>query len=156
MAVAFGVAGLLASSIVAFTALKYVGAAYLVYLGIARIRRRRTEPVVETGRSRAGLAAFVESFVVGVTNPKSVLFFLAFLPQFVDPSRGNPLVQILVLWLLSQVMAVVVGSAYALAASWLRRLCTFRRALSGAGNFLAGSVYIGLGLAAALAGSRSK
>jgi threonine/homoserine/homoserine lactone efflux protein len=156
LAVAFGVAGLLASSIAAFTMLKYLGAAYLIYLGIARIRQRKQNHAVRAVTRKEGKAAFVESFIVGVLNPKAILFFLAFLPQFVDPSRGNPLIQILFLWLLSQVMAVIVGSAYALAASWLREWFLRPRSSSRVGDCLTGSIYIGLGVAAALSGSKNK
>ncbi|MBN1213344.1 MAG: LysE family translocator [candidate division Zixibacteria bacterium] len=156
LAVAFGVAGILASSILAFSVLKYLGAAYLIYLGISRLRRKKVAPVTNTGRLKVGKAAFIESFVVGVLNPKAVLFFLAFLPQFIDPSRGNPVIQTLALWFLSQVMAVVVGSVYALAASWFHRLFFKSGGQSRKGDYLAGSIYIGLGLAAALSGSRWK
>lgn len=156
MAVAFGVAGLLASSVVAFNVLKYIGAAYLIYLGICRLRNKNDTTTTERKAPRTGLAAFAESFVVGVLNPKSVLFFLAFLPQFVDPARGHPIVQTLVLWLLSQVIAVIVGSAYALAAAWMRCQLTRRTIAGRFGDYLAGSIYIGLGLVAALAGSKTK
>ena len=69
---------------------------------------------------------------------------------------GHPVIQTLVLWLISQIMAIVVGSAYALAAGWLRNRFIARGALSGAGDYFAGCVYIGLGLAVALTGSKSR
>lgn len=156
LAVAFGVAGVLASSLIAFSVLKYLGAAYLVYLGICRLRRKNTFQAVSAGKTKVGKAALFESFVVGVLNPKAVLFFLAFLPQFIDPSRGLPVVQTLVLWLLSQVMAVIVGSAYALAASWLRGWFAEPRSSAKVGDYLAGGIYIGLGVVAALSGSKGK
>ncbi|UCE23694.1 MAG: LysE family translocator [Candidatus Zixiibacteriota bacterium] len=156
LAVALGVVGLLASSVIAFDIMRYAGAGYLVYLGISRFRQRQAGQVTEARKPKTGMAAFWESFTVGVLNPKSVLFFFAFLPQFVDPSRGYPLIQILLLWLLSQVMAVGVGSAYALAAAWLRHLYLKRGGGSAAGNYFAGSVYVLLGLATALTGSRTR
>jgi threonine/homoserine/homoserine lactone efflux protein len=136
--------------------MRYLGAAYLVYLGVCRFRRGSIVGAIGAGRSRTGKLAFVESFVVGVLNPKAILFFLAFLPQFVDPSRGSVMVQTLVLWFISQVMAVIVGSAYALAASCLRGWFTDPGLPARAGGYLAGSVYIGLGVAAAVTGSRGK
>lgn len=156
LAVAFGVAGVLASSIAAFNILKYLGAAYLVHLGICRLRQRNAVRTAGAGEPKTGKAAFIESFIVGVLNPKAILFFLAFLPQFVDPSRGNVVVQTLVLWLISQVMAVIVGSAYALAASWLRGWFIKPGLPSRVGNYLAGGIYIGLGVVAALSGSRGR
>lgn len=156
LAVAFGVAGILASSVIAFNILKYLGAAYLIYLGACRLLQKKSVRTPDNGKSKVGGLAFFESFVVGVLNPKSVLFFLAFLPQFIDPSRGNPVIQTLALWILSQVMAVGIGSAYALAASWLRTRFIARQSRSRAGDYLAGGIYIGLGVAAALSGSRGK
>lgn len=156
LAVAFGVAGVLASSVVAFNVLKYLGAAYLIYLGICRLRKKNNEHTTSTSKPKAGKAAFIESFTVGVLNPKAILFFLAFLPQFIDPSRGHPVIQTMVLWLLSQIMAVMVGSAYALAASLLRTWFIKRGSLSRTGDYLAGGIYIGLGIAAALSGSRGR
>jgi len=156
LAVAIGVAGVLASSVVAFNALRYLGAAYLVYLGVCRLRGDKSPNSSGPARQTVGRAAFIESFVVGVLNPKAILFFLAFLPQFIDPSRGHPLIQTLALWALSQVMAVIVGSAYALAASWLRRLFIKPGSTNRIMDYYSGGIYIGLGVLAALSGSRGK
>lgn len=156
LAVAFGVASILAASVVAFNVLKYLGAAYLIYLGISRLRQKNSFATVNDKKTRVGKAAFLESFMVGVLNPKAILFFLAFLPQFVNPSRGSAVVQTLILWLISQVMAVMVGSAYALAASWLRQWFVRPESSSRVGNYTAGGIYIGLGVAAALSGSRGR
>jgi threonine/homoserine/homoserine lactone efflux protein len=156
LAVAFGVAGLLASSVIAFEFMRYAGAAYLVYLGVCRFRHKGDNAATQQARSKTGILAFGQSFVVGVLNPKSVLFFVAFLPQFVDPARGHPVVQILLLWLISQVMAVAVGSAYALAAAWLRTRLSAFRAGSAVGDYISGGLYVLLGLALACTGSRSK
>lgn len=156
LAVSLGVAGLLASSIIAFQFMKYAGAAYLVWLGIQRFLHKDGGTAIKPRKTRSELQAFRDSFIVGVLNPKSVLFFLAFLPQFIDPSRGNPLAQILFLWLISQIMAIAIGSAYALAAAWLRQRFFNSRMSSMTANYFVGSVYILLGLAMALAGSKTK
>ena len=156
LAVALGVAGLLASSTIAFNVMRYIGAGYLVYLGICQFRKRKQDLSISPRKSRVGMAAFFESFMVGVLNPKSVLFFLAFLPQFVDPAHGNPMVQTLLLWVISQVMAVGVGSIYALTSAWLYRYFQTHKSLSAGGSYITGSVYIALGLVAARTGSRSK
>jgi threonine/homoserine/homoserine lactone efflux protein len=156
LAVALGVAGLLESSIIAFDIMRYAGAAYLIYLGVCRFYQKTADSLNKAKESKTGMAAFWESFTVGVLNPKSVLFFLAFLPQFVDPARGHPVIQTLLLWIISQVMAVAVGSAYALAAVWFRNWFFMRKSNLAAGNYLTGSIYIFLGLAMAFASSKSK
>lgn len=156
LGVALGVAGLLASSVIAFDIMRYAGAAYLVYLGVCRFRQKENGSAPAREKSKSGVAALWQSFAVGILNPKSVLFFLAFLPQFVDPGRGSVLVQTLLLWLISQVMAVAVGSAYALAAAWLRQWLLGRSGRLAAGNRISGSIYIFLGLAMAVTGSRTR
>ncbi len=150
-----GLAALLASSPLAFGAVKYLGAAYLVYLGVARLARR----AAPEGEGRAGQAtpaalgsAFRQAFAVAVLNPKTALFFLAFLPQFVDPSRGAPWPQMLLFGAIFVGLAVVSDAGYALlagtAGGWLRR----HPATGGLERFLGAGVYIGLGALAALSG----
>ena len=150
VAVALGVSAALTSSVVAFELLRYVGAAYLVYLGICRLLRRDLD--VETTSEKPNF----QSFAVGLFNPKGALFNFAFLPQFVDPSYGYPALQILALWLISQILAVMTGGGYVLAATVLRRLIVGQRGFATAGRYLTGSIYLGLGLVAALTGSRNK
>jgi len=156
LAVALGVAAILASSVVMFSLLKYVGAGYLVYLGICRLRRRGFDTGTAAKKPRTGAAAFFQSFAVGLFNPKGALFNFAFLPQFVDPSYGYPALQTLALWLISQLLAVMTGGGYVLAATALRRLIIRRRGFATAGRYVTGSIYLGLGLAAALTGSKGK
>jgi threonine/homoserine/homoserine lactone efflux protein len=152
-AAALGLSALLASSAAAFTALKYLGAAYLVYLGIRKLRERDEEPDRPSGgRSRPRL--FWEGVLVQVLNPKTALFFLALLPQFVDPTRGFVALQVVLLGLCFTALAVLSDGAYALAAGtaggWLRA----RRNLSRRLVKLSGGVYIGLGAAAAFSDAR--
>jgi threonine/homoserine/homoserine lactone efflux protein len=152
-AAALGLSALLASSAAAFTVLKYLGAAYLVYLGVRKLRERDEEPDRPSeGRSRPRL--FWEGVLVQVLNPKTALFFLALLPQFVDPARGSVALQVVLLGLCFTALAVLSDGAYALAAGtaggWLRaRRNLFRRLVK-----LSGGVYIGLGAAAAFSGAR--
>ena len=97
IAAALGLSAILATSAVAFAIVKYVGAAYLLYLGIRALRAR---PQTDQGRTRAaGRSGSVlgQAVAAGALNPKVALFFLAFLPQFVDPSRGAVLLQFLIL-----------------------------------------------------------
>jgi threonine/homoserine/homoserine lactone efflux protein len=152
-AAGLGLSALLASSATAFTALKYLGAAYLVYLGIRKLRERDEDPDRPSGgRSRPRL--FWEGVLVQILNPKTAVFFLAYLPQFVDPTRGSVALQVVVLGLCFTALAVLSDGVYALAAGtaggWLRA----RRNLSRRLVRLSGGVYIGLGAAAALSGAR--
>jgi threonine/homoserine/homoserine lactone efflux protein len=153
LAAAAGLTGLIAASVTAFTVVKYVGAAYLVYLGVRKLLERPEEEqpeVLVSGRSRL----FLKGALVQLLNPKIAIFFVAFLPQFVHSSRGPVAVQILVLGTIFTVLAILSDGAYVLLAgavgSWLR---TGRRARSWLARF-SGGVYIGLGLTAALSGSR--
>jgi threonine/homoserine/homoserine lactone efflux protein len=150
---ALGLAAVLASSPMAFAAVKYLGAGYLVFLG-ARKLLARGEGAVATPPPPEGRAVLRQAFLVAVLNPKTALFFLAFLPQFADPSRGALGAQILVLGAIFIAVAIVTDCAYALLAggigAWLRRHPAFGRGE----RHVSGIVYIGLGVLAALAGTR--
>ncbi|HEU4385405.1 MAG TPA: LysE family translocator [Anaeromyxobacteraceae bacterium] len=151
---ALGVAALLASTPAAFAAVKYLGAAYLVYLGVARLLSRAEGPTApdEPGKGTSARTVFRQGFVVAVLNPKTALFFLAFLPQFVDPARGAAWLQMLALGGLFVGLALLSDGAYALLAGslggWLRR----HPGAAGAGRWLGAAVYIGLGALAAFGG----
>lgn len=96
-AAAVGLSALLMSSAIAFGVVKYLGAAYLIYLGIQRLRREESlEPSQDAPRAKLS-RVFGQGIIVNILNPKTALFFFAFLPQFVDASRGNVALQILVL-----------------------------------------------------------
>jgi threonine/homoserine/homoserine lactone efflux protein len=152
LAAAAGLTGLIAASVTAFTVVKYVGAAYLVYLGVRKLldRPEEEQELLVTGRSRL----FLKGTLVQLLNPKIAIFFVAFLPQFVQSSRGPVAAQILVLGTIFTLLAILSDGAYVLLAgavgSWLR---TGRRARSWLAK-CSGGVYIGLGLTAALSGSR--
>jgi threonine/homoserine/homoserine lactone efflux protein len=152
VAAAVGISALVVSSAVAFSIVKYAGAAYLLYLGVRRLLDRSggAEDAVP-GDARAA-AIFRRGVVVNVLNPKTALFFLAFLPQFVDPARGPVLAQILMLGLLFVLLALVSDSLYAVAAGALAARLRRRRARArDAGRYAGAAVYIGLGTATALA-----
>ena len=122
-AAALGLSALLASSAVAFQALKYAGAVYLVYLGIETLRRPPAIPR-RAPSARSDRRLFWQAALVNLLNPKTALFFFAFLPQFVDPARGSSGVQIASLGGLYITMALVNDAAFALfaggLAEWLR------------------------------------
>lgn len=156
VAVALGVGAIVERSIAAFTILKLVGAGYLVYLGVQAVRHRRAvtamlEQRAVPARSRRVLA---DGFVVGVTNPKSIVFFAAVLPQFVDPASGPAPVQLLVLGLVAIIAALVSDSVWAVVAGaardWFGRSPRRLAAIGGAG----GLAMIGLGVRLALTGRK--
>jgi threonine/homoserine/homoserine lactone efflux protein len=152
IAATLGLAAVLSSSPRAFAAVRYAGAAYLVWLGL----RRLAAPEPEGGEATApdpGARVFRDAVVVAVTNPKTALFFLAFLPQFADPAA--PLApQMLLLGAIFVVMAMASDSTYALLAgaigAWLRR----RPGAAAGGRWASALVYLGLGVVAALSGVR--
>lgn len=118
--VALGVGALVAESVVLFTIIKVVGAAYLVYLGVQAIRHRNELPESEAGPRRSPWRLLGEGFVVGVTNPKTIAFFVAVLPQFVDYSAGTIPLQLAELGVVFVALALVCDSCWALAAGTAR------------------------------------
>jgi len=163
LSAALGLSAILLSSAVAFSIVKYVGAAYLVYLGLRRLLTRDpvgpAAPVLRQSLRRI----YSQGVLVAVLNPKTALFFFAFLPQFVDVSRGSVTTQLLTLGGLFVLMAVVTDGFYALLAGsvgqWLatpegERAGLGRRVFRAVGRYVAGGVYIVLGVMAALADVR--
>jgi threonine/homoserine/homoserine lactone efflux protein len=156
-AAALGLSAILASSALAFGVVKYAGAAYLIVLGIQKLREKPEESGIGAGTpSRSLRRVFAQGVVVNVLNPKTALFFLALLPQFVDVDRGVVWVQMLALGLTFILLGICSDGAYALLAAraggWLRASTGFGRAQ----RYVTGGVYLSLGAAAALTGSRSE
>ena len=154
-AAALGVSALLAASALAFSTLKYLGAGYLIVLGIRRLRERGPDAADREPPRDPPSRIFGQGILVNILNPKTALFVLAFLPQFVDPRRPVA-VQILTLGLLFAAMGLASDSAWALAAGsaggWLRASPRAERAR----RYVSGGAYIGLGVAAVLAGNGRK
>lgn len=155
LAVAFGVGAIVASSIVAFTVLKIVGAIYLVWLGVQAIRHRHSHVGGAVTTAASSWTILRQGFVVGLTNPKTIAFFVAVLPQFVDPHAGAVWLQLLTLGLTFQLLALACDSVWAVAAgtarAWFARSPRRMSTLSGAG----GVMMIGLGGALAFTGAKS-
>jgi threonine/homoserine/homoserine lactone efflux protein len=155
VAVALGLGAVIQRSLVVFTIMKLVGAGYLIVLGVRAFRSRRSllsafgVPVEPAGRR-----VVWEGFVVGVTNPKTTLFFLAVLPQFVRPEAGHVQLQLLALGIIFVLLAFVNDGLYGLAAGSLRRWLdrSPRRAAALGGT--SAVVMIGLGLRLAVTGRR--
>jgi threonine/homoserine/homoserine lactone efflux protein len=156
-AAALGLSAILASSALAFDIVKYAGAAYLVWLGLKKIFGRSELPGGEVTVQRHPRARlFRDGFIVNLLNPKTALFFLAFLPQFVEVGLGHVAMQIAFLGLLFTALGLVTDGCYALAAgtagNWLRK----SRGYLKAERYVSGVLFIGLGLTAALAGNQKK
>ena len=157
VAVALGLAALIETSAHVYTAVKLVGAAYLVFLGVQAIRHRRAlvgsdakAPVVRTRR------VVREGFVVGLTNPKMIVFFAAALPQFIDRDAGHVSLQMLALGMIVPFVAVACDSTWAFAAgtarAWFARSDRRIERMSAAG----GVAMVGVGTALALSGGRAE
>ncbi len=154
--VALGVGAIVQESIAVFTVIKLAGALYLVYLGVQSFRHRR-ELAAALGRAvepRELRRILVDAFVVGVANPKVIVFFVAVLPQFVDPSAGSVALQLLTLGAIFCTIALVCDGIWALAAgaarSWLVRSPRRLEAIGGTG----GIVMVGLGAGLAVSGRK--
>ena len=151
-AAALGLSALLVSSALAFNVVKFAGAAYLVYLGIQKLREKDNAPSLEHAETASLRRLFAQGFVVSLFNPKLAAFFLSFLPQFVDPARGSVETQVLVLGGIFVAMGILTDVGYALLAGtmgdWLRGNVRFLKAQ----RYVSGSILIGLGLAAAVSG----
>ncbi len=156
IAVAFGLGALIERSAQVFTGVKLVGAAYLVYLGLQAIRRRRslTEAMAERVGPMRPLRAIRDGAIVGVTNPKTIAIFLFILPQFTRPASGHLTLQLMILGLIFPAIALVLDGIWAIAAGtlgqWLARSPRRLAAIGGVG----GLVMIGLGVSVAATGRK--
>jgi threonine/homoserine/homoserine lactone efflux protein len=156
IAVAFGVGALVERSVAVFTVIKLAGAAYLVYLGAQAIRRRRSlRAALDRPAEAKTIASIIrDGFIVGVSNPKAIVFFMAVLPQFVDRSAGHVPEQMLLLGAVFLAIAVLVDSSWALAAgtarAWIARSPRRLELIGGSGGLL----MIGIGASLVLTGRK--
>ncbi len=152
-AATLGLSAVLLSSALLFNIVKFAGAAYLIFLGVQQLRSRSSGPALELKSEPLG-KIFMQGFVVNALNPKTALFFFAFIPQFVGVKLGHVPLQFLVLGVLFIAIACITDSLYALLSStlgpWLRRSRTFWKRQ----KYVTGAVYIGLGVTAVTTGHR--
>lgn len=154
--VAFGMGTVVEKSVVAFTVVKLVGAGYLIYLGVRVFHERGGLAALMTSEVPVGSAhrVYRQGVLVGLTNPKSLVFFAAMLPQFVDAKAGHVPLQMLVLGLVFVAVAMVLDSVWGLAAgtarTWFARSPRRLGMLGGTG----GLMMIGLGLGLAVSGRK--
>src|SRR5262245_56219292 len=158
VAAVVGLSALVMQSVLAFSVVKYAGAAYLIYIGVRRLfSRDEASAAVTIALPRRSLwRLYSDGFIVNLLNPKTALFFLAVLPPFVDVGRGGAPSQIAFLGLLFAAMGMLSDSAYALlagtAGTWMKQ----RQGFLKAQRYITGSLFIGLGVSAALAGDGRK
>jgi threonine/homoserine/homoserine lactone efflux protein len=149
-----GLSALLVSSATAFSIVKYAGAAYLVSLGIRTLLARGRDQATAAPAPARLSRVFTQGVLVNLLNPKTALFFFAFLPQFVDPDRGSVAGQTLLLGCILVAMGTVSDGSYALLSgtfgAWLKGNLGFLRTQ----RYFAGGVYLALGVATALTGTR--
>jgi threonine/homoserine/homoserine lactone efflux protein len=143
-----GLSALLASSATAFAIVKYAGAAYLVLLGVLRLLSRDDDDA-QSQPPRPRRRLFRDGVVVNVLNPKTALFFLAFLPQFVDPEGTAAAAQIFALGLIFVSIAFFSDSLWALTAGTLGGMLKRSRAYLAVRRWVSGTVFVALGLSAA-------
>lgn len=153
-AAALGLSAILLSSALAFDVVKYLGAAYLIYLGIRKLMSSEDRVENEEVKKESLSRIYWQGFAINLLNPKTALFFFAFLPQFIDPAKGNVIGQNLLLGAIFVGMALITDSLYALLASSLAGKLAGNRGFQKGQRYFAGLVYVGLGITTALTGSR--
>ena len=150
---AIGLAALFAISSLAFTVVKYAGAAYLIYLGIKSLHAPRKEIKTMPFGTADLRRMFRDGFIVALLNPKTTIFFAAFLPQFMHPD-ASPILQSMLLGAIFVVIAAITDTIYVLAASAIAPALSQLRGVPTLGRYLTASAFIGLGVLAAASGSR--
>ena len=149
-----GLSALIAASPSALAVVKYAGAAYLVYLGLRKLLVQEEAIGDQSIKPESLAQIYWQGFAINLLNPKTALFFFAFLPQFVDPARGNVTIQTLLLGVIFVGMAIITDSLYALLASSLADRLRDSRHFQKGQRYFAGLVYVGLGITTALTGSK--
>jgi threonine/homoserine/homoserine lactone efflux protein len=155
-AAAVGLSALLVSSATAFSVVKYLGAAYLIYLGIQKLRSDESFNVSPDVPRTTLSRVFAQGIVVNVLNPKTALFFFAFLPQFINPSRGHIAAQILSLGILFSCMGTFSDSLWAYFSGTVAHRLRGNTRWMRAQRYVSGGMLISLGVATAFAGSSAK
>jgi len=150
LAATVGLSAILATSENAFNVVKYLGASYLVLIGL-RTLTRKPEAISTSASSMTQSQAFRQGFIINMLNPKVALFFLSFLPQFIDPNISSNARQSLILGSVFVLCGFVIDGVYALTASSLREVLVKGKALPFIQQYVAGVVFVLLGAAAALA-----
>lgn len=144
-----GLSSLILASKTAFDAVKYVGGAYLIFLGVRRLLTRTVEEAEEERAPRTLRRAYTQGVVVNLTNPKTIVFIFAFIPQFVDPNARHVWLEVLVFGLSFALLGFLSDNLYALAAGGVADRLRGSRGIARFQRWFGGSILIGLGIAAA-------
>ncbi len=150
IAAALGLSAILATSAVAFATVKYLGAAYLVYLGVKALLTKEHQTTLTNASRDNSRQAFTKAVITGILNPKVALFFLAFLPQFVDPQRGSVFLQFFILGVILAVLDILYESVLALVAGTFSGWFTHSPRFAVWRQRITGAVLVGLGVRLAL------
>lgn len=150
-----GLTAILVRSTAAFTAVKWAGALYLIYLGVRTLLADDDADDLRTVGEGGLRRAFTQGFIVNLLNPKTAIFFVAFVPQFVDPAEP-PATQILVLGILFIILGTLSDSAYALVAGSVGSALQEKSAWRRGRRWVSGTIYLALGVAAAISGGRAE
>lgn len=157
VAASVGLSALLLASALAFSVVKYLGAAYLIYLGVRTVLTREPDHAdVALPAPRRLSRVFAQGFLVQLFNPKTALWFYAFLPQFVDPARGAAPAQMLLFGVLSVLLASCTDSSYALLGATVGRWLASKARVRRGQRYVTGGVYIALGVVAAVGGAEKR
>jgi threonine/homoserine/homoserine lactone efflux protein len=154
IAAGLGLSAILLSSALAFDIVKYLGAVYLIYLGIKKLLTKEESSMGQEVKRENLSQIFWQGFIINILNPKTALFFFAFLPQFVNPTKGNATIQTLSLGVLFVLLAFITDNIYAFVASSLAEKLNTNVNFQKGQKYFAGLVYIGLGVTTALTGSK--
>lgn len=154
IAASVGLSAVLATSATAFNVVKWLGAGYLIFVGL-RTLATRPQMIESLSTSVSRRRSFLQGIVVNTLNPKVALFFLSYLPQFIDADNGAAWSQALILGIIFVAIGCLTDGTYALAANALRSVLVNGRSLPFIQRYVAGSVFIGLGLMATRASSKS-
>ena len=154
IAAALGISALIEASAVAFNLIRFAGAAYLIYLGIQAFMSKSEPLEVKPVAQKTMKEIFYQGLITNLLNPKVILFFLAFLPQFIDPTKGNASTQLILLGILLVVVSLPVDIAVGLLGGVLGKWMKSNKGMQRSGKWITGSVFISLGIGTAIFGTR--
>jgi threonine/homoserine/homoserine lactone efflux protein len=155
VAATVGLSTLLLASATAFGIVKLIGALYLIYLGLRTLMMRHSQSNISAPKPESLYRIFIDGVVICVLNPKVAVFFLAFLPQFIEPEKGTIPLQFMSLGLFYVFLAICTDGTYALFASSFRHIFNRRSILGPLPRLASGIIYLGLGMSLALTGRKA-